>query len=431
VGSHRDESGAGDFRQRSARWWWIFGGTAAALLAVVLTVVALAGPVGTAARFEDDDANLAIDNAGQMDWNGFAPTSWTGTAPYRQSTKIVNGWTFKGLEDAQKGDSDTGFKGGTKQDDDCAGVIGASAPNKDDLKRIYIAHKVVSGHVFLMLAWERIPQNSTSASAHVGFEFNQSRTSCGSASDGLVKRTAGDMLIVYDFEGGSAVPVLTVRRWVTSPSSTCEVGNDTPPCWGVAVNLSASGFAEAKVNTVNVTDQIAPDGADTLQTQEFGEAGIDLTAADIFRTGCTAFGQAEGVSRSSGNSDNAAMEDLVGPGAVDIQTCVPTTTTTGQKVVISDFAKPTGFGTPTGKVTFKLFTNSTCTGTPLYDSGPVPLVNGLASTDSAATKPPPLNANGTYYWLVSYDGDANNRPSTSPCGTEQTTISGNTPGVDP
>jgi hypothetical protein len=431
VNQNRHEPGEGGFRPRSLRRNRVFAGAAAAFLILVLSVAADAGPIGNAARFEDDDGNLAVDNATQMDWNGFAPTTWTGTAPRRETTAVADGWTLNGLEDAQKSSSDSGFKGGTKQDLDCAGVIGSSAPNKDDLKRIYIAHKTVNGHVYLMLGWERVPQNSTSASAHVGFEFNQSRSSCGPKSFNLVKRTAGDMLIVYDFEGGSAAPVITVRRWVTSSSFACDISNDTPPCWGVAVNLSASGFAEAKVNTVDVADQIAPDGTDTLQTQEFGEAGIDLTGAGIFTNTCTAFGQAEGVSRSSGNSGNAAMEDLVGPGKVDIQNCAPTTTTTGQKVVISDFAKPTGFGTPTGTVDFKLFTNSTCSGTPLYDSGPVTLVNGLASTDGAATQPPPLSANGTYYWLVSYSGDANNEPSTSPCGTEQTTISGNTPGVDP
>jgi hypothetical protein len=403
------------------------------LFALLLAVAAAAGTIGTRAGFEDDDGNLAIDTPGQMDWNGFAPTTWTGTAPYRQSTRIVNGWTFNGLEDAQKTSSDTGFAGGTKQDEECAKVIGTSAQNKDDLKRIYIAHKTVNGHIYLMLAWERIPQHSTSASAHVGFEFNQSNTSCGSASDGLVKRTAGDMLIVYDFEGGSAAPVLTVRRWVTSPSFACEVSKDKPPCWGVAMNLSASGFAEAKVTESEVTDEIGPNGTETLQTQEFGEAGIDLTAAGIFTSSCTSFGRAEAVSRSSGNSAQAAMEDLVGPGHVEIENCRPTKTQTGQKVVISDFAALTEtFGTPTGTVDFKLFTNSTCTGTPLYDSGAVTLENGLASTNNAPNgQPHTLSANGTYFWLVSYSGDANNLPSTSACGTEQTSISGNTPGVDP
>ena len=59
------------------------------------------------------------------------------------------------------------------------------APPKDDLARIYIAGENLSGHVYLMLAWVRIPQNSTSSDEHVAFEFNQGASAC--ASGGLVK----------------------------------------------------------------------------------------------------------------------------------------------------------------------------------------------------------------------------------------------------
>lgn len=418
-------------RARKVRFGVVVGVLAAATVGVLPAVPVLAGNVGTAAGFEDDDGNLAINASGQMDWNGFAPASWTGTAPYRHSSSTVSGWSFTGLEDAQKSTSDTGFGGGVKQDDNCAAVIGSSAPNKDDLKRAYVANKTVNGHVYLELAWVRIPQNTTSASAHVGFEFNQSTTACPSGSDGLVQRTAGDMLVVYDFEGSSTDnPTLTIRRWVTS--GPCEIGSDSPPCWGPAKNVTASGFGEARVNTTSsVTDSVAP-GGETLGLNEFGEAGIDLTAAGVFPSGtCTAFGKVEAVSRSSGNSGSAAMEDLVGPGNVSIDNCRPVTITSGQKVVISDTAKPTGFGTPTGTVDFKLFTNSSCSGTPLYDSGAVTLVSGIARTANAQTQPPTLRNNGTYYWLVTYSGDANNSPSTSSCGTEQTTISGNTPALIP
>ena len=69
-------------------------------------------------------------------------------------------------------------------------MISAKAPNKDDLKRVYVAtSKTVGDHVFLNLAWVRIPQNTTSPSAHVAFEFNQSETLCGGSSDGLVQRS--------------------------------------------------------------------------------------------------------------------------------------------------------------------------------------------------------------------------------------------------
>jgi hypothetical protein len=293
---------------------------AVSALMLVFALPAFAtGPIGTAAGFEDDDGNLVVNST--MDWNGFSPVTWTGTAPYQSSSTKVNGWQFTGLTDAQKSNSDTGFAGGTKQDKDCPSVTGSSAPNKDDLKRIYVAHKTVNNHIFLELAWVRIPQNTTSPSAHVGFEFNQGTTACAAGSDGLVQRTPGDMLIVYDFEGGStSTPTLTVRRWVTS--GTCEISSDSLPCWGPAQNLTASGFAEAKVNTTqSALDTVAP-SSETLGLNEFGEAGIDLTASGIFSSNiCTGFGQVEGVSRSSGNSGSAAMEDLVGPGHISISNC--------------------------------------------------------------------------------------------------------------
>ena len=293
--------------------------TALALTLAVSIPAYAVGPIGSAAGFEDDDANLVVNST--TDWNGFSPVSWIGTAPYQNASKTVSGWQFTGLTDAQKASSDTGFKGGTKQDNSCAGVIGASSPNKSDLKRIYLAHKTVNNHIYLELAWVRILQNTTSPSAHVAFEFNQGTAPCGAGSDGLVERTAGDMLIVYDFEGGGTNnPTLTVRRWVTA--GACEVGSSSAPCWGLAANLTASGFAEAKVNTAaTAADTIAPSN-ETLGLSEFGEAGVDLTAAGIFSsTVCTSFGHVAGVSRSSGNSGTAAMEDLVGPGSIRISNC--------------------------------------------------------------------------------------------------------------
>jgi hypothetical protein len=272
--------------------------------------------VGTAAGFEDDDANLAPQAPINFDWNSFSPATWSGTAGARTANKVTSGWAFTGLEDRQATTSDSGFAGGTKQDDSCASVITAKASNKDDLKRIYVASKTVGTNVFLTLAWVRIPQNTTSSSAHVAFEFNKGTTSCGAS--GLVQRTAGDMLIVYDFEGGGT-PVLKLSRWITSGS--CEVGSDAPPCWGTATTLS-SGVAEAQVNSsATAQDTVAP-ATETLGLQEFGEAGINLTAAGVFAPGvCEGFGKAYAVSRSSGNSSTAQMKDLVGPGNVNIRNC--------------------------------------------------------------------------------------------------------------
>lgn len=308
-------------RLRAGRLWLTVG------LAVIAVPVAIALAVGEESGFEDDDGNLAPNLAGlNFDWNSFAPVTWMGTAPNRRSDKVVNGWSFDGVEDAQATTSDNGFAGGTKQDDECAPVITAKAPNKDDLKRVYFSSKTVAGHVYLNLAWMRIAQNTTSPSAHVAFEFNQSETLCGGTSDGLVRRSTangGDVLIVYDFEGGATdTPTLRLSRWIAS--GACEVANNTPPCWSVAQTLGA-GVAEARVNTSTVgpvTDAIAPNGSEPLGLNEFGEAGIDLTDAGVFPEGqCRSFGNAFAVSRTSGSSSTAQMKDLVGPGDVDIRNC--------------------------------------------------------------------------------------------------------------
>src|SRR5215510_14523047 len=120
-----------------------------AVAVLVLAISASAGTVGTSAKFEDDDGDLApvsTASGAAIDWNSFAPLTWTGSAPTRAATKSPSagnaaGWVLNAKEDYTATNSDTGFAGGTKQDKDCGSVIGTKAPNKDDLKRIYIAHK--------------------------------------------------------------------------------------------------------------------------------------------------------------------------------------------------------------------------------------------------------------------------------------------------
>jgi hypothetical protein len=380
------------------RWLGALVVVAIGLLFVAATTLGT-GSVGTAAGFEDDDGDLIANDTPNFDWNSFAPATWDiGTEPYRQSDESASGWTFRGIEDAQVTTSDTAFAGGTKQDDDCPTINTGKAPNKDDLKRIYLASKVVSGHTYLMLAWVRIPQNTTSASAHIGFEFNKGTDGpCGAGSDGLVKRVAGDMLIVYDFEGGSAdEPVITLRRWVTS--GPCEVGSKSAPCWGTATNLTALGYAEAKVNTFGtVTDAIAPSPPDSLGTNEFGEAGIDLTAAEVFTEGtCESFGTAFGVSRSSGNSGTAQMKDLVGPADFTLANC--------GTVIIRKVTDPSGDTTTSFGYTTDVTTTPATTTSPfsLKDGESNTIVNVNPGTGLNVTEDDP----GSDYLLTDIDCSA-------------------------
>jgi hypothetical protein len=384
------------------------------LAALVLAIAASAGPIGTAQGFQDDDGNLIDDGAG-IDWNSFAPVSWQpspSTTPTREADKTALGFQFKGIEDWQATTADSGFAGGTKQDQNCPTVISAKAPNKDDLKRIYIASTVVGGHTYLNLAWVRIPQNTTSASAHIGFEFNKGSTACGAASGGLVNRTAGDLLIVYDFEGGTTdVPTITSRRWVTS--GTSEVSSDSPPCWGHSTNLTLSGFAEAKVNTFGtVNDALAPPAlssttgtsiTQTLGTSEFGEAGIDLTAANIFTAGsCESFGTVSGVSRSSGNAGTAQMKDLVGPGDFRLANCG--TVIIHKQTSPDEDPNTTDFGYTTNVTTNPSTTTSPFT---LKDDGTNTILNVVSGSGKNVTESDPSPG----YALTSIDCSASTVPA--------------------
>jgi hypothetical protein len=121
------------------------------------------------------------------------------------------------------------------------------------------------------------------------------------------------------------------------------------------------------------TDLLAPPASPattsvsaSLGTKEFGEAIVDLTAAGVFNgTTCTGFGQAEGVSRTSGNSGSAAMEDLVGPGPISISNCanVDVTKTADDAsdqsgVVFSLYSGPDTNGTLIGTCT--VISDGTC-----------------------------------------------------------------------
>lgn len=255
----------------------------------------------TGTTFESGDGNLA-PSAG-ADWSSPAPALAT-------------------KQDRPSGSNDNAFGQGSKEDGANVTVVtGSVPPNKSDLTRFYVSHENVSGNFFLYLAWER---TNTLGSANMDFEFNQaSQTLSDTSSGGLtIDRTAGDLLITYDF-GGSGTPTLGLLRWLTAAAgntaSQCFSANSLP-CWGSRMDLSAAGIANGAVNTTTVTDSILSPTA-TLAANQFGEAGINLTAANIFPAGqCVNFASAFLKSRSSA-SFTAEIKDFIAPGTANISNC--------------------------------------------------------------------------------------------------------------
>lgn len=272
-----------------------------ALVSAVIISAAAPGLALAGSTFESLDGNLVVNTAGNTDW---------ATAPN----------LAVGIDQSQT-NSDNSYTGGAKHDDVCpSSSTGSIPPNKDDLMRFYVANETAGDDIFLYLAWERFLSKESSASAHMGFEFNQSETPCPAGSANVL-RTAGDLLILYDLEGGGS-PVLTLMRWLTAlgPGNTCAA-KQSAPCWGNAVNLTAAGFADGSINTTApITDPIS--GQVLNFTNQFGEAAINLTDSGVFQAGvCTAFGSAMLGSRSSGNSFTSALKDFVGPTPIDVQNC--------------------------------------------------------------------------------------------------------------
>ena len=219
----------------------------------------------------------------------------------------------------------------------------------------------------------RGPLLNTSSDVHIGFEFNQGSSPCPAGSS-LIQRTEGDILLVYNFtQGGS--PSIAYATWHNG-------------AWTAETTLSAS-IAEAglfSTDNASTQDDLKPSGAPNPKTDEFGEAGIDLTAATanlgtITGKACEKFGHAFGESRTSGSSTSAQMKDLLGVN-IDVSNCVTPTVSTTLKNAAGDGTIDNGSSvdlgssvydtamlgnlvtgkTPTGTVKYTFFTNGDCSG---------------------------------------------------------------------
>jgi uncharacterized repeat protein (TIGR01451 family) len=383
------------------------------------------GTIADQSGFEDADGNLSVDKAGCMDWNGFAPVAWTGSVPYQTAATVNGNFFFTGVSDAFNSNTDTSYAGGVKQADECPATGTGSVNNKSDVARIYVAASTdpVTKHVYLNLAWLRAPLNTTSSDVHIGFEFNQSKTPCGAGS-GLVRRTPGDILLIYNFQSGTAS--IAYSQWTGS-------------AWTAEATLPPN-VAEAQVFGGRSTpDALKPSNGFDPATNEFGEAGLDLTAATVGLGNdgrpCENFATIFGESRTSGSSTSAQMKDLVGPGNLDLSNCAtPSLTTTQQPAsgamgeTFRDQATIAGLRTPdgTGSIMFQLYSAADCGGSVL-DTETVTGIN--ADSDYTTPNGYTIHNAGTYYWVATFSGDGYNNAAMTGCNDEPVTVATATPSI--
>jgi hypothetical protein len=252
------------------------------------------------------------------DGNLLASPTTFGTTDWQNVSGVNAGF------DLASGQGDNSFGNGTKEDNAAVTVGNGSIPNnKSDLTRFYEAAEIGSNnHNFLYLAWER---NNVLGTANMDFEINQATTpGLGAAGPHTINRTAGDLLVTYDFTNGGGKPTLGLLFWVTSGStSQCFSGNSLP-CWGNHVTLNSTDSIGAVNNLDSVTDPLfpgSPNYINPVPALQFGETAIDLTAAGVFPPGtCEAFGSAFLKSRASA-SFTAEVKDFIAPVTVNISNC--------------------------------------------------------------------------------------------------------------
>jgi len=226
--------------------------------------------------------------------------------------------------DLPSGTGDNSFGQGTKEDNPAVSVVsGSIPPQKSNLTRFYEASEIGSNnHNFLYLAWER---TNNLGSANMDFEINQATTpGLGTAGPHTINRTAGDLLVTYDFTNGGGKPTLGLLFWVTSGSTSQCFSSNSLPCWGNQVTLNGSDSIGAVNNLDAVTDPLfpgSPNYINPVPALQFGETAIDLTAAGVFPPGtCEAFGSAFLKSRASA-SFGAEVKDFIAPVPINISNC--------------------------------------------------------------------------------------------------------------
>ena len=94
---------------------------------------------------------------------------------------------------------------------------------------------------------------------------------------------------------------------------------------------------------------------------------------------------------------------------------------TAPNLIPNDDATISGALNPTGTITFKLFapSDATCSGAGALSQTVTVSGNGTYSTSNTSFVASTL---GTWRWLVTYSGDANNNSTTSACGVESFTL---------
>ncbi len=237
-------------------------------------------------------------------------------------------------------------------------------------------------------------------------------------------------------------------RWIAAYSgdvanaavtTACNDANETNTVTPATPTIVTSATPAATLGAGPIADTATLSGATnptgTITFTLFGPNNGTCTGAPIFTstrtvTGNgsypsdpftpTAAGTYRWIAAYSGDINNnavttactdAAEASVVAPTRPTIVTTASAPVALGRGT-ISDTATLSGGTAPTGTITFTLFgpNNATCTGAAIFTSTKSVTGNGSYPSDPFTPVAP-----GTYRWIASYSGDANNAAATTAC----------------
>jgi len=189
----------------------------------------------------------------------------------------------------------------------------------------------------------------------------------------------------------------------TTFTDTATVSGGNSPTGAVTFNLYSSNNCTGSVFS----------GPGTLSAGTYSTAGTKVSTTGTFYWVAS---QAADANNTAARSGCAAEPITVSPAQPTVATTQSPTTGTVNSTTFADTATVSGGNSPTGAVTFTLYSNNNCTGSVF--SGPGTLNAGVYST--TGTK---VTSTGTFYWVASQAADSNNAAASSVCSAEPITVS--------